>query len=90
MLQICNIVQYICCNRETPMCNPPFSFKEMILRRREELNLTQKELADKAGVNVSTVHRIESITSVTSSTLGNLQKVLTALGLCLKMEECDE
>lgn len=52
-----------------------------IVRRRRELKLTQRELAEKCGIPQSSVARIES--SKTMPRLDTLAKILTNLGLKL-------
>ena len=52
-----------------------------IVRRRRELKLTQKKLAEKCGIPQSSVARIES--SKTMPRLDTLAKILTNLGLKL-------
>jgi transcriptional regulator with XRE-family HTH domain len=57
----------------------------VVLRRaREQMGLSQRELAKRAGTAQSVVARIES--GVTSPTLSTLNRLLTALGLELRAE----
>lgn len=54
------------------------NFGERIKRIREEEEITQQELADRLGVNRSTVNRLEK--GATRITLERLSRVLDALG----------
>ena len=46
---------------------------------REQLNMSQKELADKAKVSQSSLHYIEN--DINSPTISNLDKIAKALGV---------
>ncbi len=51
---------------------------ERLKRQRLNLNISQKEVADKAGIGVNSVARLED---GKGSTLANLVRVLNALGV---------
>ncbi len=62
---------------------PEFAVIEMIIKRRIEKGLTQKELAKKIGTKQSAISRLESGTY--NPSLSFLQKVGEALGAKLKI-----
>jgi len=62
---------------------PEFSVIEMIIKKRMEKGLTQKELAIKIGTKQSAISRLESGTY--NPTLSFLQKVSKALDARLKL-----
>lgn len=53
-------------------------------KRREQLKVTQKDLAELSGVGLRTIKAIEA--NQTNATLETFQKVATVLGLTLKLE----
>ena len=64
--------------------NPLEEFGFRIARHRLNKNLTQEELANRAGISVATLKRIEH--GSTSTLLINMINVLRALGLGQNME----
>lgn len=54
---------------------------EKIKYHREELNMSQKELATKAKISQSSLHYIEN--NVNSPSVDNLKKISEALGISL-------
>ena len=62
---------------------PEFAVIEMIIKKRIENGLTQKELAKKIGTKQSAISRLESGTY--NPTLSFLQKVVEGLGAKLKI-----
>ncbi len=63
--------------REYEALKPEFELIESIVRRRMELKMTQKELADRLGTGQAAVSRIES--GNTNPTLTSLVEVAEAL-----------
>lgn len=57
---------------------PEFAFVRMIIQKRVEKGLTQKELAQKIGTKQSAISRFESGTY--NPTLSFLEKIANALG----------
>jgi y4mF family transcriptional regulator len=57
---------------------------ETIKNRRKELNITQPDLAELAGISVNTLYKIER--GQNNPTLDVLTKILEVLGLELKIE----
>ena len=57
----------------------------LLTAQRESHHLTQKQLADKLGVKQQLVSRIES--GANNITLDTLIRILTALGIALKVEK---
>lgn len=57
---------------------PEYQIAEMIIRARYENSLTQKELADRAGLGQASLSRIE--TGKVSPDIATLQKIAAALG----------
>jgi DNA-binding XRE family transcriptional regulator len=57
---------------------PEYQIAEMIIRARYEKSLTQKELADRAGLGQASLSRIE--TGKVSPDIATLQKIASALG----------
>jgi len=62
---------------------PEFAVIEMIIKKRIEKGLSQKELARKIGTKQSAISRLESGTY--NPTLSFLQKVVEGLGAKLKI-----
>ena len=62
---------------------PEFAVIEMIIKKRIEMGLTQKELARKIGTKQSAISRLESGTY--NPSISFLQKVGEALGAKLKI-----
>jgi len=61
-----------------------FKLREAARRRREELGITQAQLAERAGVQQPAVARFE--TGGTMPTIPMLERLADALGLRLKVE----
>lgn len=62
---------------------PEFKIYDAIMKARVKKNMTQAELAEKVGIKRSALARIES--GAISSTLMTIQKLLSGLGLKLKV-----
>lgn len=62
---------------------PEFALMKLIIQKRIEKGLTQKELARRIGTKQSAVSRLESGTS--NPTFSFLQKVAQALGTTIKV-----
>ncbi len=63
--------------REYEALKPEFELIESIVRRRMELRMTQKELADRLGTGQAAISRIES--GNTNPTLTSLVEIAEAL-----------
>ena len=61
-----------------------------IKKLRQFKDLTQQQLADKAGLNVQTITSIEKRENKKSTTLGTLGKICTILGVGFKEILADE
>ncbi len=60
----------------------PLAVIAMIRRRRAELGLTQKQLADRVGVSEQQMAKLED--PDTNSSLGSVERVMRALGVRLE------
>src|SRR5713101_8258644 len=60
----------------------PLAAIAMIRRRRAELGLTQKQLADSLGVSLQQVAKLED--PDTNSSLGSIERVMRSLGIRLE------
>lgn len=63
--------------------NSPSGFGERLRSMRRQQNLTQQELAEKAGVNFVTISRIEQKEDETSIYWGTAKRLAKALGVSL-------
>ncbi len=70
--------------REYEVLKPGFELIESIVRRRKELEMTQKELADKLGTGQAVISRLEGANI--SPTLASLVKIAEALDSDLHIE----
>ena len=70
--------------KEFKALEPEYEIVKQLIRSRSELNLTQKELADKIGIKQSNISRLES--GEYNPTLGFLKKVASGLGKELHIE----
>ena len=59
-------------------------FASAIKKRRQQLGITQIELADLAGVSSSFIHNLENGKATVA--LDRMLLVISTLGLCLKLE----
>ena len=70
--------------KEYKALEPEYSIIKQLIQSRSELNLTQKELADKIGIKQSNISRLES--GNYNPTLDFLKKVAIGLGKELHIE----
>jgi DNA-binding XRE family transcriptional regulator len=74
-------------DEEKPLCSCTVCYRSdlpiglQIRRARKALNWTQQELADKAGVNASTVNTIESLNK--NGSIPKLTQIAEALGIAI-------
>lgn len=70
--------------------NPPLQrLAELVAARRRELGISQRELADRAGITRDTILRIESEKTQQNFTIDSIVKLLHALELDLTMTIVD-
>jgi len=70
--------------KEYKALEPEYAIIKQLIQSRSELNLTQKELADKIGIKQSNISRLES--GNYNPTLDFLKKVAIGLGKELHIE----
>ncbi len=70
--------------KEYEALGPEFELIESIIRRRTELKMTQKELADKLGTGQAVISRLESGNA--NPTLASLAEIAEALDAELSIE----
>jgi len=63
--------------KEYKALEPQFKLIRQLIARRNELNLSQKQLAMRVGTEQSAISRLES--GINNTTFGTLQKVAEAL-----------
>jgi len=69
--------------KEYDAMEPEFQLTIELLRLREELNITQQELADRTGINRSDISRIEHANA--NPSLKTLKRLASALGKSLRI-----
>ena len=70
--------------KEYEALGPEFELIESIIKRRAELEMTQKELADKLGTGQAVISRLESGNA--NPTLASLAEIAEALDADLRIE----
>ncbi len=70
--------------KEYEALGPEFELIESIIKRRAELEMTQKELADKLGTGQAVISRLESGNA--NPTLASLAEIAKALDADLRIE----
>jgi predicted transcriptional regulator len=69
--------------REYDKLEPEYNLAESLIQARIDKKLTQKELAEKAGISQVMVSRLES--GITNPTVGTVTRVASVLGKKLKL-----
>lgn len=57
---------------------------QLIQQRRDQLRITQKQLAEMADIGINTLYKIE--TGQANPTLGSLQKISDILGMQITLQ----
>lgn len=71
--------------RENLLMELEYEFVKDFVKLRKDLDLTQQEMADSAGVIRETIARIEN--QITSPQINTLIKILEPLGYTIKIEK---